>query len=354
VPSGGVDYAPAVAALRVIGVYTIVALLFAGQVWLDYAYARVPVSGGRAALVSAIDWYLWAAFTPVVLWLGRRFPLRRGAVGRALAIHLPACIVLAAIKIPAQEALAAVVAGVVRSPASFLKVYVTISVYWIILGVGFALQQARELRAREVAASRLEAELASAQLDVLRMRLHPHFLFNTLNGISALMRENVEAADLMLTRLSDLLRLALDRADVQEVTLQEELEFVRKFLEIQSVRFGDRLTVRLDVDANALPLAVPSLALQPLAENAVRHGVERKPGPATVTIRARRTAMLLVVEIEDDGPGPPADPRTGTGLEATRRRLAHLHGDAGSLLLLPAERGGAVARLTVPARELPP
>jgi two-component system LytT family sensor kinase len=342
-----------VTAARVFVLFTVIACLFTGQVWLDYAYARVPVSGGRALAVSAIDWYLWAALTPLVWWLGRRFPLRRGALARAFAVHVPASLVIAAVKIPAGEVLAAVVAGVVRSPASFLKLYVTLAVYWIILGIGIALTQARELRAREMAASRLETELARAQLDVLRMRIQPHFLFNTLNGISALMRENVEAADLMLTRLSDLLRLALDRADAQEVTLREELEFVRKYLEIQDVRFGDRLAVRYDVDTDTLSLAVPSLSLQPLAENAIRHGVERKPGPSTVTIRAGVASATLVIEVRDDGPGPPPAVRAGTGLEATRQRLQHLHGAAASLVLESGERGGAVARLTMPARELP-
>jgi LytS/YehU family sensor histidine kinase len=279
-------------------------------------------------------------------------PLRRATMLRALAVHVPASLIVAMFKMPMQEALGAMVTGVSRPPASFLRNYVTLFTYWIILGVATALKQARDLRVREIATSKLEADLARAQLDVLRMRLHPHFLFNTLNGISALMRDNVEAADLMLTRLSDLLRLTLDRADVQEVPLRDEMEFVRKYLEIQEVRFGDRLTVRVDVAPETLSLALPSLSLQPLVENALRHGIERKPGSAELRVSARRSSTSLVVEIEDDGPGPPIDIRTGIGLDATRRRLEHLFGASANLALERGVNGGAVARLTVPAKVL--
>jgi signal transduction histidine kinase len=336
--------------IRILGVFTLVALLFAGQVWLDYAYARVPVSWDRAILLSALDWYLWAALLPLVWWLGRRWPIQRGRLPRAIPVHLLASLAITVVKIPATEVLAAVLLGVTRTPASFLKVYVTLLVYWAILGIGAAMQQARALREREVNTARLQAELARAQLDVLRMRLHPHFLFNTLNGISALMRDNVEAADLMLTRLSDLLRLALDRGDRQEVALAGELEFVRKFLDLQQIRFGDRLTIAIDVDPATLSLAVPSLSLQPLVENALRHGVERARGDARVAIRARRAGDRLVVEVEDDGPGPPVDVKTGTGLDTTTKRIEHLFGAAGTLELQPRDGGGAVARMTLPAR----
>ena len=339
-------------AVRIVAVFTVVALSFTGQVWLDYSYARVPVSWGRAFLLSALDWYLWAALLPLILWLGRRFPLMRGRLGRALAVHLPMSIVVTLVKIPVTEVLAAVLIGVTRSPASFLKLYVTLLTYWAILGIAAALRQTRELRERELNAARLQTDLARAQLDALRMRLHPHFLFNTLNGISALMRENVEAADLMLTRLSDLLRLSLDRADRQEVALADELEFVRNYVDLQQIRFGDRLNVTFDIEPATLPLAVPSLALQPLVENALRHGVEQKRGAAQLTIRSRREASSLIIEVEDDGPGPPLDLKTGTGLDTTMRRLEHSFGAEGSLALRPRAGGGAAARMTLPAREL--
>jgi two-component system, LytTR family, sensor kinase len=339
-----------VAALHIVGIFTAMALLFTGQVWLDYAYARVPVTWDRALLISAIEWYLWAALTPVVLLLARRLPLSRGTLLRALPVHLVASLLLTAFKIPVQEFLGGVIAGVTRQPTSFLKIYVSIFTYWVIVAAAMAARQRRIARERELRASKLEGDLARAQLDALRMRLNPHFLFNTLNGISGLMRENVEAADLMLTRLSDLLRVTLERADVQEVPLQQELDFVRQYVDIQQFRFGSRLTVTIDAASDTLTLAVPSLSLQPLVENAIRHGAERTPGPAAIAIVARRIGSALEIAVGDDGPGPGSDARPGTGLETTRLRLSHLYGDAGSLTLEPGQPRGAVARLRLPAR----
>ena len=323
------------------------ALLFTGQVWLDYAYARVPVTWDRALLISAIEWYLWAALTPVVLLLARRLPLSRGTLLRALPVHFVACLLLTAFKIPVQEFLGGAIAGVTRQPTSFLKIYVSIFTYWVIVAAAMAARQRRIARERELRASKLEGDLARAHLDALRMRLNPHFLFNTLNGISGLMRENVEAADLMLTRLSDLLRLTLERAGV---LFREGLHVVRcrRGDDERIVRFGARGQYRDASDT--LALAVPSLSLQPLVENAIKHGAERTPGPAVIAIVARRIGSALEIEVGDDGPGPGSDARPGTGLETTRLRLSHLYGAAASLTLEPGEPRGAVARLRLPAR----
>lgn len=338
-------------AARTVGIFTAVAVLFTGQVWLDYAYLRVPVSWLRALGLSLVDWYLWAALTPLVLALAARFPLARGGLGRALLVHLPLSFVLTALKLPLQEALGATLVGVSRQPTSFLKIYVSLFTYWAIVAAAMAMRQYRQAREREVRAAALEADLARAELDVLRMRLNPHFLFNTLNGISALMHENVETADLMITRLGELLRMTLDRGMVQEVTLKDELDFVRRYLDIQQLRFGDRLSATIDAAADTLALAVPSLSLQPLVENALKHGAERSPGPASLAITARRSAAALQIDVADDGPGPSGNGQAGTGLDTTRRRLRHLYGEAGSLTLEAGGRGGAVARLIIPARE---
>jgi LytS/YehU family sensor histidine kinase len=265
---------------------------------------------------------------------------------------VPACLAITAIKTPAQELLARALVGVMRQPASFLKIYVSLLTYWAIVGIAADVRQRRLARERERRAQQLETELARAELDALRMRLNPHFLFNTLNGISALMRENVEAADLMLTRLSELLRLTLDRANVQEVTLRDELDFVEQFAAIQRLRLGDRLTITVDAPADTWAVAVPALSLQPLVENALKHGAERTPGPARVSIVVRRRDGVLDVEVSDDGPGPADAARAGTGLDTTRRRLQHLYGDRGRLTLEPAVPRGAIARLSIPAREI--
>lgn len=339
---------------RVVAVFTAIAVLFTGQVWLDYAYAGAAVSWPRALWLSAIGWYLWAALTPIVLVIARRVPLARARLSRALAVHVPVSIGLTVVTTALQALLAGSLGGVTRQPTSFLKPYVNLFTYWTIVGVAMAIRQHRDARAREIRASRLETDLARAELDALRMRLNPHFLFNTLNGISGLMRENVEAADLMLTRLSDLLRLTLDRANVQEVPLKDELDFVRQYIEIQLLRLGDRLRVSIDAPADTLALLVPSLSLQPLVENALKHGAERTPGPAFVAIDARRAAGALEIAVSDDGPGPPDDVRAGTGLDTTRQRLRHLYGEDGRLTLDSRHPRGAVARLTLPAREATP
>jgi signal transduction histidine kinase len=336
----------------VLAAFTILAIAFTGQVWLDYAYARVPVSWGQAFAISALDWYLWALLAPPVMWIGGRVPFRRGRMARAIAVHLPASIALGSVKIAFQALLTSTVFGVSRQPTSFLKIYVTLLTYWALLGVAAFAREYAQRRERDRHAADLQTALARATLDALKMRLQPHFLFNTLNSISALMREDVEAADVMLTRLADLLRMTLDRADDQEVPLKDELDFVEKYLDIQRVRFGERLTVRVEVDPHTLPLAVPSLALQPLVENALQHGASRRTGPATVVVRTMKRDATLIVEIEDDGPGPPAVPASGHGLDTTRARLRHLHGDRASLTLAPGAMGGALARLSLPARVL--
>jgi LytS/YehU family sensor histidine kinase len=215
------------------------------------------------------------------------------------------------------------------------------------------MRQARARRERDLRTSQLEAELAHAQLDALRVRLQPHFLFNTLNSISALMREDVEAADVMLTRLAGLLRVTLDRSDAQESRLEDEMALVNEYIEIQRVRFADRLTVRLDVAPDTLALAVPTLVLQPLVENACRHGVSVKPGAATIAIRSSRQGDRLAIDVEDDGPGPPPIVPAGLGLDATRARLSQLYGSKASLTLARATSGGAIARLLLPAHTLP-
>jgi signal transduction histidine kinase len=339
--------------LSVLGAFSILTLLFAGEVRFDYMSDGRLLSWGQALLVSGVTWLLWALLTPLVARLGRRWPITARAWWRAPVVHAPLCFVLLALKQVAGALIVERAVGMSRPPAPFLTLYVGFFTYFTILGVDAAVRQARTRRERELTTSRLEAELARAQLDALKMRLHPHFLFNTLNGISSLMREDVESADLMLTRLADLLRLTLDRSGAQESPLKDELALVEKYVEIQRVRFADRLTIRVDASADTLALAVPTLVLQPLVENAFRHGVGRKPGAATIAIRSTCLGAVLAVDVEDDGPGPPSVVPPGHGLETTRARLRHLYGSAASLALERAGSGGAIARLRIPAHPIP-
>src|SRR5205085_3675512 len=219
----------------------------------------------------------------------------------------------------------------------------------------------RRHQQEELKISRLEAALAHAQLEItqaqlqaLKMQLQPHFLFNTLNSISTLLDEDVEAADEMLARLGDFLRLTLDNSGAQEVTLQEELEFLRCYLEIERVRFQDRLAVELKIDADALAARVPNLILQPLVENAIRHGIVARRGPGRIEIRASRTDGLLRLQVKDNGPGLHADSgasptlKRGLGFALTRERLERLYATRQSLTLVDAPEGGLEVTLEIP------
>lgn len=329
---------------------TVAAFVFANQAWLDYRYAGLPLPWWRALALSAADWYLWAALVPLIVGLGRRWPLAAGSRLRGLGVHVPVSLLTAAVKTSVDRAIAGAVIVDAMPTGSSLKLFLALATYWAILGGAAAWRQADERRTREMRAARLEADLARAQLDALRVRLQPHFLFNTLNGISALMREDVEAADLMMTRLAELLRLTLQRADTPTVPLGAELEFTRHYLDIQQVRWGDRLSVTLDVPLSALDVDVPSLILQPLVENAFAHAVAVLPGPRAIAIRARLDGATLTLEVEDDGPGLTMGWAPGVGLTTTRARLDSEYGSAATLVVEPGRRGGTVARVSLPAR----
>src|SRR4030095_223632 len=200
--------------------------------------------------------------------------------------------------------------------------------YWTVIGLSHALDFHREAQERELTAAQLSTRLAEANLQALQRQLHPHFLFNTLNTISSLMHRDTEAASAVLERLSDLLRLTLDRVGTQHVSLKDELDFLRKYLEIEKTRFGERLQTHIGVDLDTLDAAVPNLVLQPLVENALRHGIGPKIGGGRVDICARRDGDDLWLEVRDNGVGLSADAfHKGVGLTNTRARLHAPHGD---------------------------
>ena len=206
-------------------------------------------------------------------------------------------------------------------------------------------------RDRELRGAQLTAELSRAQLQALKMQLKPHFLFNTLNSISALMYTDVDAADTMLARLSDFLRLTLDRELDQEVTLHEELEFIRRYLEIEKVRFEDRLTVNVDVAADVEDARVPTLALQPLVENAIHHGIATRPDGGSIDIRD-----ALHISVADNGVGTHGEehPRERIGLANTRARLECLYGADHQFSFSASPAGGFIVEMVIPFHETHP
>jgi len=228
--------------------------------------------------------------------------------------------------------------------------------YWAIVGLSHALRYNGEARDRELRESQLETHLVEAQLQALQRQLQPHFLFNTLNTISALMHRDVDAADNMIAKLSDLLRISLHNVGTQEVPLKEELDFLSKYLEIEQSRFRDRLTVVFDVQPDTLDALVPHLVLQPLVENSIKHGIGPRPTPGRIEIRSRRTGSLLELEVKDNGLGLSAarltDFNRGVGLANTRSRLQHLYGSSHRFEFRQPAGGGLSVLVAIPLVEL--
>jgi two-component system LytT family sensor kinase len=238
----------------------------------------------------------------------------------------------------------------------FLSLHWYVLVYWAILGVYQGFDYYRKYREREKRASQLEAQLAQSQLQVLQMQLHPHFLFNTLHSISALLRQDIDAADRMIARLGEFLRLTLDNSGHHEVTLQREMEFLKCYLDIEHIRFQDRLTVRYDVAPETLDALVPNLMWQPIVENAIRHGIAPRSDPGCIEIRSRRLGPKLQLQVKDDGPGLPATQgidatmSRGVGLANTRERLRQLYGNNHWFGLCNSLDKGLVVTLEIPFR----
>ena len=313
-------------------------------------------------------WYAWAILAPVIAGVTRRFPLERGVLLRSLPVHLVAVFVVTVVHIGLFEWLRMHISqffwsgGPMKTTwwAQVTKTFLNnfdyeMMAYWAIAGVYSAVRYHGEAQERALKASRLDAQLAEAQLQALQRQLHPHFLFNTLNAISALMHRDVEAADQMLSRLSDLLRIALDQRGQQEVALKDELEFLQKYLEIEQARFGDRLTVEFAVDPETLDAQVPNLILQPLVENSIRHAVAVRIEPGHIAVKARRVEDVLELTVRDNGPGMPpgrlASPARGLGLSNTRSRLERLYGASQHLTFAEPPGGGLIVTVSLPFRE---
>jgi LytS/YehU family sensor histidine kinase len=231
----------------------------------------------------------------------------------------------------------------------FQEVYSDIWMYWPLVCIQSLMTASAQARERERQASQLRATLAQAHMDLLRAQIQPHFLFNTLHAVSALMREDVAAAEDLLADLAEILRSSFDQATAQETSLGSELNLVRCYLAIQERRFPERLKVRYELAPETLDATVPSLVLQSLVENAVVHGIIPAGRPGLVVIRAERRADLLILEVRDDGVGLAQTGSPGIGLANARRRLAYLYGTAHSLAL--ADASGTAATLSIPFRQ---
>ena len=344
------------------------AWMLIGLIFATVSYAASRSEGNRGfGFISALEFnlvlfFLWAVLAPLIFWFSRRFPIElRPLKIRNLFLHIPGIIVLAVghqvIHLATLWLLLPRLRQLFPTFADCFRVYFGFGFYvdliiatLIVIGV-HALLYYQRFRASQMEEASLRAQLAQAQLRALKMQLHPHFLFNTLHSISSLVSEDPPKANSMIARLGDFLRLTLDHSEQQLVTLREETEFVRCYLEIEQVRFGDRLTVEFNIDPATLSAAVPHLILQPIVENAIQHAIAPRAAPGRIEIAATRQNHYLLLEVKDNGPGITAVHGTAdnhVGLSNVRARLEGLYGNDFSLDMTNGAPHGLIVTLQLP------
>jgi len=315
--------------------------------------------------------YIWALLTPAVLSLGRRLPVERRKWLLPITLHFLLSAGFSAFELSLESLLYSRLHLFPAFLKDFRGAFARLLVigfhggvlnYWIVLGAQWAIlyyhryqERSQELLQFEIRASELQSQLMSARLNALKMQLQPHFLFNTLNAITVLVRQQKgKDAEQMLGHLSDLLRGVLDDIDAQEVSLRRELEYLRLYLAIEQVRFQDRLRVEISADLSTQDVSVPQFILQPIVENAIRHGIGRSSSAGRILISASKIDRALQLRVQDDGPGlSPSDSfeDRGIGLANTRARLQQLYGQAARLEIENCNGGGAVVTMNLPFRE---
>jgi sensor histidine kinase YesM len=333
--------------LAIWGGWTALAVFFAVTTSLTYRSTGRPGNWSLTFRRSLSEWWLWALLTPAVAWLSRRFPLHGPHRWRHLVIHIVAAVVVSIAKTLADRAVFAMLTGF-RTYILLSTIALHFTLYFAIVAAAHGIEYYRRSRERE----QLETRLAQTRLQLLSMQLQPHFLFNTLNTIAELVHEDPEAADRMIAGLSDLLRKTLDLGAAHEVSLHDELGVLELYLDIQRIRFGDRLEVKVDVPEDARDARVPALLLQPLVENSIRHGLAATTAAGRIEIRARQHGGRLTIEVVDDGEpvvSEPAGGRKGIGLSNVRARLEALHGPDFSMELAPAPGRGTRVTIELPS-----
>jgi sensor histidine kinase YesM len=328
------------------------------------AHVYTASMGGPESWAQLLAWnitisFVWSLLTPPIYALAKRFTFDRSNWKLVLPMHLAASVTLAFLGASLIVWVEPWVTWTPEPHVSFLshtlsRAFMDIQRYWYILLITQAIAYYGKYRERELESSQLEAQLAYAQLEVLKIQLEPHFLFNTLNSIAALARNDGPAAENMTLQLADLLRFSLDAVGVHEVPLSRELTVLQKYIDIQQTRFQDRLQVELDIAANTLPALVPNFILQPLVENAIRHGIGPRLAPGRICIKSRQVFDELWMEICDNGQGLTryrgVVPPEGVGLHNTRARLQQLYSHDHTLTLEDAAGGGCIVKIHIPFR----
>jgi len=339
--------------------WTLIVVTFSVQAYV-FAVARGrPDSFWHEFLVASSDWYIWAALTPLVLFFCRRFRITSDNWLSAVPVHLAVGILISFLQLAIQVRLNYIInpgykMGYWRVLYFFatFKGHINLLTYWVIVALNHGFYYYEQSRARELAWSRMETDLANAQLQVLNMQLHPHFLFNTLNSISTLISDDPRTARQMVLKLSDLLRASLNKIDQPAVPLQQELELLECYISIEQTRFKDRLVIEKEIAPSALVCEVPTMILQPLVENAVRHGIGKHRHADHICIVAQRINGRLLLEVRncigsvENGGSAPA---RGIGLANTRARLEQLYSSQHSFEIANREGGGVAVKLSLPA-----
>ena len=353
--------------LAIVLVWALLGVIYAAPTYVEVRAAQHGHTAWRIFTWGILSWSAWAPLTFAMIWLARNFSVVGGAWKRNVIVHLPAFLLISTLHSAAVTAVKLWVKpfdNMGDSPKTFWPRFVSrvpgsfgsdLLIYAGVIGVFYAFDYYRKYREREFAATRLEAQLAQAQLDSLRMQLHPHFLFNTLNSIVGLVRDNKNnAAVNMLVGLSDLLRHTLEYSSRHEVELREELNFIKLYLSIQEMRFSDRLRIELDIDPRTTKALVPNLILQPLTENALRHGIARRTDSGLVGISSVAEDGHLRLTVYDDGAGLPDDWQlkgsAGIGLANTIARLQQLYDNDHEFDIRNRDGGGVEVVIVMPMR----
>jgi sensor histidine kinase YesM len=345
------------------GIWTFIGIVFTLQGYFTSYRSERPMPFMESLYLQMTWAYVYALGTPLVLWAASRLPIERSNWIRSALLHIPISIVFSVVLTALARVIIWLILGyrmgrplTFQSMTNFVVGNFTegIGIYLLIALISYAYDYYRRYREGKLETLQLEAQLSQAQLQALKMQLHPHFLFNTLHSISALLTKDVESARKMITRLGDFLRLTLENSGSQEVTLQQEMEFLSCYLEIERIRFQNRLVTRMDLGEQTLDAKVPNLILQPIVENAIRHGIAPRSTPGSIDIAAKHQGDRLRIQVRDNGPGLPEHPTTqhqfkkGLGLANTETRLKRLYGADHLFDLSNDPAGGLIVTLEIP------
>lgn len=334
-------------------------LAFASQIYLQSNLLGHSITWGEAIRDSLEEWYVYGALSFPVVWLARRFPPEGGRLWLTACIHLGAALVFSLAYVLLGALVGQVDSMVTGESATYGEIFhpllartfpYNLLIYGVIISISHALDYYRKYHERTVQALELEKHLTDARLQALLHQLKPHFLFNTLNGIASLMHTDVQAADRMLVCLAELLRVTMSHTGAPQTTLREEISFIERYLDIERIRFRSRLEVSIAIDEDAMEAQIPSLILQPVVENAVRHGIEPNARTGRIELRGVQENGKLVLTVADNGSGIPAGgpKKEGIGLSNTRARLTELYGAHQRFELVNRPEGGLCVRMTIP------